>query len=418
MGKRRLRRDLRLPFLVLSLFLIEETLRAGLPYLAGNGGRRVLEWGVRLNPSDAELSFRLARLYHVFMVEDNPRVKALYIASIKHNPLDSRSFLGLAELFTEAGERGKALLTLRRAIEIAPKSSAILWEAGLIALTLGERGEALEVLCVVARIDPSRRRGVFELLMHEGFRQDEVMDRMTPHVLSDYLNFLISMDKLPDTYPVWRKIKDEGVATLNTALSYVDYLIKKGDSTFAYSIWSSFFGGGANPPSVWNGGFENDPIGRGFDWRIEATDGVRIDFDSEMKYEGRRSLRLRFDGRHNLDFRNVYQVVPVDVESSYEFTSMIALNGITTSNGLLWEAYCYPRGGMRVRGDTITGTTVWKAYGLSFHTPHDCRSVVIRLRRMKSSKFDRYISGTAWVDDVKIKKIENGIDADGRKKGI
>jgi hypothetical protein len=92
----------------------------------------------------------------------------------------------------------------------------------------------------------------------------------------------------------------------------------------------------------------------------------------------------------------------------------MATREITTRNGISWEVYCYPTGSMTKATEPLTETAGWKRVELSFHTPSDCKSILLRLRRYKSPKLDRYISGTAWIDDVKLSKVESNANAQSR----
>ena len=106
---------------------------------------------------------------------------------------------------------------------------------------------------------------------------------------------------------------------------------------------------------------------------------------------GHYSLKLEFDGEHNVDFFHVFQILSVEPNADYVLTSYVATRNITTRNGIGWEVYCYPRANMLKATEYLTGTTDWEEVGLSFRTPSDCSSVVVRLRRQLSNKIDRYI---------------------------
>ena len=362
-----------------------------------------MEKGLFLNSSSAELNLDLARVYHMLMQGDEKRVQTLYVRSIELNPLLTSSWLGLTEVFVENGENEKALATLGRALELIPLSIGQLWEASILALRLGSKTLALDGLRIVAKADPGRRGRVFDicwqLIDDPGLILNKVV---SDEILPDYLGYLISKDKLDETFAVWKRMEIVGKVPNDVAFGYIDYLIGKDRISEAIFIWSEMFPNIEDDTLVWNGGFENDPFGRGFDWKINQIDGVSIDFDWKEKTKGVRSLRLEFDGKHNVDFYHVSQVIPVEPDTEYLLMSDVATQDITTRNGIVWEAYCSD---MMKATEPLAGTVDWKRIELSFVTPSDCRSVTLRLRRYKSGKFDRYISGTAWVDDVKLLRI-------------
>ncbi len=54
----------------------------------------------------------------------------------------------------------------------------------------------------------------------------------------------------------------------------------------------------------------------------------------------------------------------------------------------------------------LKGTNLWHTETLEFAPPEECNAVVIRLRRLKSRRFDSKIAGTLWLDDFKLKKLK------------
>src|SRR3990170_4010794 len=435
-------------FLALSLFLIEETVRLGLSsVLFKEGEIDSMEKSLVLSPHDAELNFSLARLNHILTV-DEKKAEAFYIRSLELNPLLSSSWLGLTEMLVENaglregrfgvsqnGEKQKALTTLRRLSELTPKPIAYLWEGSMLALILGDKSMAMKSLGIVAKVDPGRRKRVFDICWEIIGDPELILNNVIgDEVLPTYLSYLISKDKLDETFPVWKRMKRERIVSDvrepfdsaqdrpqsndDIAFSYIEFLIRKDRGSEAFSIWSEVIGRSENDSLIWNGGFENELLGRGFDWKTQKADGVSIDFDWEKRFQGTKSLRVEFDGKHNIDFYHVSQVITLEPDTDYLLTSYMATREITTRNGISWEVYCYPTGSMTKATEPLTETAGWQRVELSFHTPSDCKSILLRLRRYKSPKLDRYISGTAWVDDVKLLKVESNANAQSREEGI
>lgn len=404
---------LRIFLLIITLFLIEETFRFWISLtLSRQADVNSVERGLVLNPADAELNFHLAEIYHMLAFADESKAENLYVKSVELNPLFPSSWLGLTDVFVENGEKQKALSTLGRLSELTPLSSSYLWEGAILALRLGDRQMAIEDLRLVAKTDPHKRWDAFDLAREAIGDPQLILDKVVPdEALPDYLWYLISKDKLDDTFPVWKRMKEVGVTSNWAVLRYIEFLSAKDRVSDASSIWDGVFGKRGDS-LVWNGGFERDLLGGGFDWIIWSfVPGVKIDFDEEKRFEGERSLRVRFDGKHNVDFYHVWEIVPVEPNANYTLTSYMSTQDITTSNGITWEIYCYPKINMVKTMEPLTGTNDWRRVEVSFHTPSDCKSIVVRLRRYASTKFDRYISGTAWVDDVKLFKVESKADA-------
>ncbi len=409
MERRSKYRSLRLALIMLSLAAAALAVRAGTSsVLARKTDARSLELSVSLDRGNAEASYRLARLYHLNMSSGEKLIQELYTESIEDCPLSAASWLGLAELFLDSGETGKARTAIARADEMIPSSPGLLWSSSMLSLTLGDNGRALEKLRKVAKADPARRERVFDICRHLGSSPQLILDEVvSPEALPDYLRYLIRRDMKDATYPAWERAVREGAVSEGLALGYVDYLINRGDVVTARPIWDSLYPGGGDP-GLWNGGFEEDTESRGFDWRIYKGDGFEINYDYRNKTEGERSLKLEFSGENNVDFLHVSQVVPIEPGTRYLLTSDISTDGITTRSGIAWEIYCE---GLYARSEVYTGTVDWTRAQVAFDTPPGCGYVGIRLRRNKSEKLDNMISGEAWIDNVSLINLGPATDA-------
>jgi len=399
----------RLALIMLSLAAAALAVRAGTSsVLALKMDAPSLERSVSLDRGNAEAAYRLARLYHLNMSGGENRIQELYTESIEDCPLCAPSWLGLAELFIDSGETGKAGIALTRADELIPSSVGLLWDSSMLSLSLGDNDRALEKLRKVATADPARRERVFDICRDLGRSPQLILDEVVSReALPDYLRYLIRRDMKAETYPVWERAAREGAVPDGLALSYVDYLISRGDVVTARHIWDGLHPGGA-APGVWNGGFEKDTESRGFDWRIDKAEGFEIDYDYRNKTEGERSLRLEFSGEKNIDFLHVRQVIPVEPDSHYLLTSDISTEGITTRSGIAWEVHCE---GLDTLSQVYTGTVDWTQARVAFDTPPGCRHVGIMLRRYKSDKLDNLISGEVWIDNVSLINLGPVTDA-------
>jgi hypothetical protein len=44
---------------------------------------------------------------------------------------------------------------------------------------------------------------------------------------------------------------------------------------------------------------------------------------------------------------------------------------------------------------------------LKVDVPEGCDDILVRMRRFRSNDFNKFISGSAWIDDVKLVEIGN-----------
>jgi hypothetical protein len=134
--------------------------------------------------------------------------------------------------------------------------------------------------------------------------------------------------------------------------------------------------------------------------------------DPSTGVDGRKSLRITFDGSQNLEYVHVLQYVPVIPNTSYKFSVYMRAQGITTDSGprfVLQDAYDQladvagkaanpPR--FSVSTENVTGTSDWSPHQLEFNTTGNTRLLIVKLARPASHKFDNKLAGTIWIARV------------------
>ncbi len=75
--------------------------------------------------------------------------------------------------------------------------------------------------------------------------------------------------------------------------------------------------------------------------------------------------------------------------------------GVTTKNGVKIEVTGMGAG-FQACSEALTGDNPWKELIVAFTAPPQSRGGVVRLRRESTEKFDRFIAGTVWIDDVEL----------------
>jgi hypothetical protein len=158
---------------------------------------------------------------------------------------------------------------------------------------------------------------------------------------------------------------------------------------------------------ITNGGFENEKmLGGGFDWKIADVKGAKVAFDRSVAFEGNRSIKITFDGKENVDFHHVQQMVSLKPNTDYSLRAYIRTKEITTKSGPKIEVYGI---GSTFHGlsESVVGDNAWKELRVTFRTTPQSQACVVRVRREKTDKFDRLISGTVWLDHVQLTEVKH-----------
>ncbi|MGB4782184.1 hypothetical protein, partial [Candidatus Methylomirabilis sp.] len=262
-----------------------------------------------------------------------------------------------------------------------------------------------------------RQRQTYFTLIHTLMRPTDFIDTTLPSepgVLSDYLDYLIRQGEAENGRVVWQRLTGLTGIVLEPrlALSYVDFMLEHKDLSEAMSAWNLLLrsrgisrGGGDLGNLVWNGGFERDETwGAGFDWRVGRSAGVEIGVSPSSSTEGTRSLKIAFDGSRNLDLTAVSQVIPVMPGTRYLLSGSIKTTGITTSNGPCLEVIDFLDGKHYATSESYIGDHPWSEVRVPFETSPRSQAIIIKIRREASQKLDNLIGGTAWIDQVNLKK--------------
>jgi hypothetical protein len=151
---------------------------------------------------------------------------------------------------------------------------------------------------------------------------------------------------------------------------------------------------------VWDGGFETDVTGGGFSWRMPLPAGPMVRFDRNTKHTGDRSLRVRFDGKRNVDFHDVCQFVLVSPEVDYDFSAWLRTDTITTNSGIFLRLNTPFNDAIGANTPQVTGTIPWTRFNIEWKAARDVHVLQICLVRLPSQKLDNEISGSVWLDDV------------------
>jgi hypothetical protein len=194
--------------------------------------------------------------------------------------------------------------------------------------------------------------------------------------------------------------------------SLVEQLISKDYISEAGRVWDQVlqfmnFSMRRDPSDslVWDGGFETDVTG-GLSWRIDTGAGFVARFSRVIKHSGARALEIEFDGKHNVDFQGVCQLVVVEPGTSYEVSGWLRTENVTTDKGISLRLRTTQNSGPELVTPELTDTHPWTRVGFQWRSPKNVRLAQICLVRRPSYKLYNTIQGTVWLDDVQMVPVK------------
>lgn len=307
------------------------------------------------------------------------------------------AWLRLAEIKAAAGHIKNAREVLEFTSRYTRKVIRWKWRQTLLARELGMNNLFFfNTNILLSR--PGKRSDTFQLIdTHFDRRTEQALNVLAPEHITAYLNWLIGWNRVEDTRAVWKKITKSGPPALDLANRYIHFLVGRNEIEPAAMIWRELTG----IKGVTNPGFEKVSTQTGFDWRYSAArpGKWRIRRVGLPVYSGDFALEITFEGRENLSFSNLWQIVPVTSQASFKLTYAWKTEDVTTDQGPFIEIYGYNCKGLYKRGQMMLKTNSWQEDTINFAPPEECRAAVIRLRRLPSKRFDSLISGTIWLDD-------------------
>ncbi len=371
---------------------------------------------IRWDPYNAEYYDALATLRHLYADNENPdeQVK-LYLHATSLGPQNAQYWADLGMAYDWAGNRNEAMRAFEQAIKFSPNSPDINWKFANFCVRTGKTSEGLQALGKVLIGGTVPREDVFALAVMATPDENAILKEVVspaPQILIDYLDYQAKTGDLAGAKQVWERLLAlKPPFDLRMTFFYLDTLIQKRETEQLADAWSALgkrfpekIGSlSAAPNLVANGGFESDILNGGLDWRVVPVEGGRVSVDLQEAFEGKRSLRVDFDGTQNLDYGHLFQYVLVRPNTRYRVSGYMRAEGVTTDSGPRFQVFDpYDAGKEFLATESVIGTSAWAEQRLAFKTAADTRLLLIRIARPPSGKFDNKIAGTVWIDGVRL----------------
>jgi len=389
-------------------------------YQARKSTPAALEKAIHWDPANPQHYDALATLMHQYSDREDPaEVVRLSGTAVQASPMQADYWADLGSAYEWAGRTGDALRCFERARDLFPLSPDINWRLANFYVRDGKTGPAEVALQRALLGNPDLRRPAFALGWGATSNNQELLAHMIPaqaDVLLSYLDFLIATKRVDAANQTWARLLGLHLSfKVRDAFPYLDTLIQANDPDRLEQAWTAMVDRFpeqlrprvAYPNRVINGGFEFEILNGGLDWRVLPTPGAAVRVDSLNFFDGVHSLRIQFDGKHNLDYGNVLQYIPVHPGTFYRFSGYMRTEGISTDSGPRFQIYdAEAPSRLFVSTENLAGSSSWSPERLEFTTGPDTRLLVVRVARPFSHKFDSLIAGTVWIDQISLSSAE------------
>lgn len=367
-----------------------------------------LEKAIQISPSNPDPYYRLALFYQLDLQNIDLNNSLRYFEkAIERNPFEQQYWLGLAKTLHRLGEREDSQKALENAVRVFPTGYQGRWVSANLLLQQDEFEKALPHINYILQNYPNQTGLLYDLLDKVIGDRDLIFEKVVPKdsfSMMRYLHFLYEVGDRESAQKVWAKKSSYGWRPdRGETIRYIDFLIGHGSLQEAHQAWITMLQEEGIPIEkdgnlISNGSFEKKhTFDAGFDWRMGKVKGVEITIDPTTAFEGKASLKMVFDGKENVDFYHLYQYVAWKPGTEYILKCIMKTNGVTTKSGLKIEVLGVGPP-LHQSSESLIGDNDWKELAITFRTPINSQGGIVRVRREKTDKFDRFISGTVWVD--------------------
>lgn len=337
-----------------------------------------------------------------------PAAVALYQEALRRDPASAYRWADLAEAFYAAGDTPRARQSFDRALQLGPHILPVSVRDANFHFQLGEPDQALASSARILATAPDYDEILFSYLDRLVPDPNQVLAEIgsNQRATISYLHHLVDAGNVPSAEVAWRRLLGKRYADDPLAAGYIDFLLRQKRYDDAVRSWTDYLGSrhGDYPARnlLFNGGFETNPTGAAFDWRIQPSEKVDTTRDKTNPRSGTWSIHITFHGDDNVTYDNVMQTARVHA-GPHRLTAWIRSDAITTNEGIRFRVFDAENPGrLDYKTSPIGGTHDWTRIDEAVAIPSNTNIVTVEVCRTPSQKFDNKIAGSAWIDDVSL----------------
>ena len=372
----------------------------------------------RLDPGDAVSFHNIGRIE--LLARARPQMALPWLeTATRLNPHMASYWVDLALARQAVGETALERQDLLYALEAAPRTPEIAWQAANLFLAQGSPDDAMNAFRLVIENDPPITSLAIETCWKVHPDVEFLLNNVIPPNADEtFLGFLRSRNQ-PAAATVWEKMYSlQQPISRPHLFEYIRDLVAHQQAAQAALVWrqaASMAGLSAYQPSpqnlLVNGDFSLEILDGGFDWMHQKTRGVTLALDPNETHSSARSLRIIFDGP-GIEDAGIRQLVPVEPNTPYEFSAFYKAQEMDGAGGARFALQDLYRETSFFMSEDLQNADFWKKVSGSFVTGPETRLLVLRLAREPAGS---PIRGKLWLDGLQLAPSDRRIAYDERK---
>ncbi len=325
----------------------------------------------------------------------------LFELALRRDPASPYRWCDYGEALLASGDAARARRAMLRGLELGPAIAPILMREVNFARRIDDPSGALKCGNRLLTLAPEYDAAVFTAWERMELPAAKVLAALPDRRAAQaFLRRAVDRPTLEQALGAWPWLLTSGYVDDALADAYAGALLNRQEYDAAWQAWTSY-AGGRQPGypaqnAIFNPGFEREPAGVVFDWRVDGSPGVAVTRDLTTAAAGTASLRIGFDGTANVNDCGISQRV-VLAPGAWYFEARMRTREITTGEGLGFSI-------LDARTGRLTGTHDWTLLSASFEVRPPTRLAEVRLVRTPSLKFDNKLGGTVWIDSLVLRR--------------
>jgi O-antigen ligase len=339
--------------------------------------------------------------------------KSTLVEALRREPAAPHRWADLGDALLKANDLAGAQNCFSTAQALGPYIPPILLRVANFQFATHQGKQALQTSALVLDKTSTYDDLIFQTYSSNNVAVKDVLSDGLPRnarPTQAYLREMLSLGNKESAAATWEWGLAHHSVDDKLAAEYVNFVYRDQRYDAAAQAFALYLGnrrhGYLESDWLYNGDFESEPLGVPFDWRIENLgEDVDVARDSAIAHSGTHSLRLRFHGKSNVNYSHSGETLYVPA-GTYRFEAFVRTDQLTTDQGIHF-LILDPESSARVSVKTrqITGTNDWTRVEETVNVPAVSRLLQIQIVREPSLKFDSLISGTAWIDRVRLTRI-------------
>jgi len=373
----------------------------------------------------AAMAYRWLQGQHMDGQQNDQLVERQIEHALSVRPLYPDNWLLAARVKHKLGKTAEAAKLAEHALALGPTRGYLLWDLAMFWLAYPDPDTAIALLHDYLLARPHDVQRVIFLAYR--FKQDKaaLLETLVPNrpdpgygLDADFyaariLKTGIRIKNAELARLGWQRFETRNLkGNVNAAVikSYLDFLIRQNDQHAAFALWRDMHPHTPLNAAVTNAGFEDELLGYGFGWRTRATKGAGLERSSEHAVEGSYSFKVSLDGSENVNLYSPAITLPVGGGKSYQLSVYWKGEQVTTRSNPFFEILYQQDGKTKsVRSEPQRKSWDWQRVTLTFEVPVETHFVEFRLRRWTTTALDKLISGTVYIDDVRLEHLTSSI---------